>query len=109
MADQYKTVAGFVQFDPNERESNGKTLQDALIQNVSQNIDVRVTIWPELGVKVKKGDFIAASGKYSERDTNGRTYRNLSAKNIVVLAGTEAAKTVVNSLDKPATVDDPGF
>jgi hypothetical protein len=95
---QYRTVLGFVQFDVNEREYNGKKIQDALIQNVSGNIDIRVSIWPEAGVTAKRGDLIIANGKYTEREANGRTYRNLDARNILVFPGNLSTPAVVNAL-----------
>jgi hypothetical protein len=95
---EYRTVAGFVQFDPNEREYNGKKIQDVLIQNVSGNIDIRVSIWPEAGVTTKKGDLVFANGKYTENEAKGKLYRNLDARNIVVFPGNLPTPVVVNSL-----------
>jgi single-stranded DNA-binding protein len=72
MAEKYVTVGGFVQFDPQERDVNGKQVTDVVVK--SQGGDgkfIRVTIWPEspveevLGRKVKKGDLLHTDGKFS--------------------------------------------
>lgn len=114
--DTYVTVAGFIQFEPNVRDQNGKTLQDVLIQNISGNKDIRVTVWPELGLEgLERGDFLIAAGKYTEKDsgTPGKPYRNVSANKALVFKGTAvAAPRVVNPIEvtetpEPDTDDSP--
>lgn len=69
---KYVTGIGFVQFDPQERDANGKPVTDVVIK--TQGGDgkfLRVTIWPELlvekslGRKVQKGDLLAVDGGFS--------------------------------------------
>jgi hypothetical protein len=107
---EYRTVAGFVQFDPNVREVNGKNIQDALIQNISKNLDIRVSVWPEQQVgDIEKGDFLVAQGKYEEREAKGKTYRNLTASKLRLFKAQEPqGVTVVNPVsDEPAADVEP--
>lgn len=101
--DRYYNVAGFVQFDPETRDYNGSELTDVVIKNVSKQTLVRVTIWPEfdvesvLGRSVQKGDFIAADGKFTTSEHNGKTYYNVSASALAVAAGVpKSDRDVVN-------------
>jgi hypothetical protein len=88
MADntQYVSVAGFVQFDPNEREANGKKVTEFFIKTLGgDGKNVRVTLWPEIQAEApKKGDFVAVDGKYSTstyqaQDGSSRTSYQVSA------------------------------
>lgn len=105
MADAiYRTVAGFVQFDPNEREANGQTVRDFLVQQAgSEGVKIRVTVWPEFaGVEINQGDFVAANGKLTKNTAKGKTYINLSAKSLVVVpaaTGDESESGVDGALD----------
>jgi hypothetical protein len=110
----YKTVAGFVQFDPNVRDHNGREIVDVLIQNLANQQNVRVTVWPEAELTVEKGDFIAANGEFTTRDKDGVTYYNLSAINdrIFVIKANVPGERVVNALDsepEAATEEEPIF
>jgi hypothetical protein len=85
----YIAQAGFVQFDPQEREANGKDVVDFTIKCIGKPINLRVTLWPELkaGFGVKKGDFVAVEGKFTQstwQDDEGtkRTSNQLSAYNL---------------------------
>lgn len=105
MADQYRTVTGFVQFDVNEREANGQDVRDFLVQQAGgEGANIRVTVWPEFaGVAIAKGDFVAASGKLTKNTVKGKTYLNLSARDLVVFPGAAADRSgsgVAGALDE---------
>lgn len=105
MADQYRTVTGFVQFEPNEREANGQQVRQILVQQAGgEGANIRVTLWPEFeGVSVEKGDFVAASGKLTKNTVKGTTYLNLSARELVVIPGAVADRSgdgVAGALDE---------
>lgn len=96
MADAvYRTVTGFVQFDPNEREANGQDVRDILVQQAGgEGVNIRVTVWPEFaGMEIRKGDFVAISGKLTKNTAKGKTYLNLSAKDLVVIPGADADRS----------------
>lgn len=83
----YVTAGGFVQFDPQEREANGKPVTDIVIK--TQGGDgkfLRITIWPELpvekalGRKIEKGDLVHVDGKFSSstyQDKEGKSKTSL--------------------------------
>ena len=84
MSDEFRTIAGIIQFDPNEREYNNQTLQDCVVKALGSQLLVKITLWPEVGdLTVAKGDFIVADGKYNEVVKDGKSYHNLSAKTVV--------------------------
>lgn len=106
----YNTIAGFVQFDPNERDVNGQSVRDIVVQSVgSGGKNVRITLWPEFGnTSVKKGDFVAAQGKFTEANVSGKTYYNLSAGDLVVLTpSVKAERDVVNSVEDDSDTVEP--
>lgn len=79
----YASAAGHVQFDPRQRDVNGKLVTDVAIKSVSGQKLVNITIWPEfqLSVPVKKGDFISADGTFETRTyqaDDGSTKESLS-------------------------------
>ena len=63
----YVAQAGYVQFDPQERDANGQKLVDFTIKCIGKPVNVRVTLWPELkaGWGVKKGDFVGVEGTFT--------------------------------------------
>jgi single-stranded DNA-binding protein len=88
---KYVTGIGFVQFDPQDREANGKDITDVVIK--TQGGDgkfLRITIWPELlvekslGRKIEKGDLVAVDGAFSsstyqDKEGKQRTSLQISA------------------------------
>lgn len=113
---EYKAFAGFIQFDPNERETpSEQKLRDVVIQPIGYGAkeipSVRVTIWPEFGaVNLSKGDFIAVQGKFTTANVKGKTYFNLSASQLVVIAASEKAEAEVeNPVEEEDEDFDPGF
>jgi hypothetical protein len=84
---EYRTVAGFVQFDVESAEVNNQTIRRAVVQATgSEGTLVTVTLWPEFeDVEIEKGDFVVANGSFEARDgKNGKTYLNLSAFRLIV-------------------------
>lgn len=93
MADnkKYVTAIGFVQFDPQERDANGKDVTDIVIKTSGgDGKQLRVTIWPELqveqslGRKIEKGDLVAVDGAFSsntyqDKEGKSRTSLQISA------------------------------
>lgn len=105
MAD-YASAAGFVQFDPREREANGQKVIDYTIKSLgADGTLIRITVWPELqGVEIEKGDFLAADGKfsvnpYTDNDTGvSRQSLQISATALAVTkAVPKADREVVNT------------
>lgn len=85
----YVAQAGFVQFDPQERDANGQKLVDFTIKCVGKPVNVRVTLWPELeaGFGVKKGDFVAVEGTfqtstYQDSEGTQKTSNQINAYNV---------------------------
>lgn len=102
MAD-YASAAGFVQFDPQEREANGQTVVDYTIKTPGMDGQlIRVTVWPELqGDDIAKGDFLAVDGKLTissyEKDGEKRQSIQISARQLATLPGRQSAdREVVN-------------
>ena len=98
----YATVVGFIQFDPNERDANGQEVRDVVVQAVgSGGKNVRLTVWPEHGdTPLAKGDFVAAQGKFSAANVNGKEYLNLSVNDLVVVApAAKRGREVENELE----------
>jgi len=109
LAAKYNTIAGFIQFDVNEREVSGQNVRDIVVQAVgSGGRNVRITIWPEYSaVALDKGMFVVASGKFTESESNGKTYLNLSASELLVLPAIEKGTAgVANALPDSAAADD---
>lgn len=97
----YRTVAGFVQFDPKEAEAAGKQVRNIVIREVGfaeQSVRVYVTVWPShADFEIKRGDFLAVEGSYSrgsgrDKDDNKVTYHNLSASKIAKLGEADEGK-----------------
>lgn len=99
--DQYKTVAGIVQFDVVEKEVSGKQVREAVIQSITSGNQVRVTIWnnyPKATVPLEKGDVLWANGKATQNtvtkdDGSTVTYNNISATKIAVQKGAVSIET----------------
>lgn len=88
---QYVTALGFVQFDPQEREANGKTVTEFVIKTPGgDSKNIRVTVWPEtkLGT-VAIGDFIAVDGKFTSSTYQGS---DGSPKTSLQISATAVAK-----------------
>lgn len=91
-APQYVTALGFVQFEPVERDANGKTVTEFVIKTQGgDSKNIRVTVWPETKLgPVAIGDFIAVDGKftsstYQGQDGSPKTSLQISASTIAKL------------------------
>lgn len=103
MSDQYPGSAGFVQqFGDKpavtEREVNNQTIREFTIKALGSQKLIKVTLWPEFDhAEVNAGDFVAAEGKVTVNESNGRTYFNVSASKLAVTPGiAKAGREVVN-------------
>ena len=113
----FVTVAGIVQFDPQEREVAGKDVRDITIRGIGEMTKdgqrkYRITLWPDLAdAEVKRGDFVVVDGKGSRNEHNGTVYYNVSANHIVVNGRVTSARKdeVVNDVPAPAADDDIPF
>jgi len=89
---QYVTALGFVQFEPVERDANGKQITEFVIKTPGgDGKNIRVTVWPETTLgPVVIGDFIAVDGKftsstYQAQDGSTKTSLQISASYIAKL------------------------
>lgn len=89
---QYAGVTGIVQFDPREREANGKSVVDIAVRAAGSQKLVNITIWPEyqLAAPIKKGDGIIADGSFETRvyqasDGSQKESLQLSPTSLVVI------------------------
>lgn len=96
---EYATAVGFVQFPVNEREANGSQVRDITIRTPGTEANgggalIRVTLWPDLeDTAVVEGDFLMVDGKLDVRNVDGRTYINMSASKLAVIAGAVSANS----------------
>jgi len=114
MADKatYVTANGFIQWDPQVREANGKNVMDFNVKTPGgEAVLVRISVWEELlakldskGITLEKGDWVAADGKFSintwdDKETGAkRSQPQVSAKTIsVVKSITAGDREVVSS------------
>lgn len=114
MSAQYASLSGFVQFDPQEREVNGKPLFEFMVRAIGfigQPL-VKVTLWPELqgdADSIVKGTFVAVDGKYSQ-SPDGK-YHNLSASSLFVGAPSvkdeDANPRVTNPVNETQSAREP--
>lgn len=88
---KYPTLVGSVEFEPETKEVNGKTVTQFTIKLANNTAEpkVRITVWPELAFPpVKKGDYVIVTGKLSvSQAQDGRTFTNLSANGGAVIPG----------------------
>lgn len=111
---QYVTAVGFVQFDPQDREANGKAVRDIVIKTPGgDGKNIRITVWPEIqgAEAIEKGDFVAVDGgftssTYQAQDGSQKTSLQISAYSLAILAKSlpRADKEVVAGA-KPATTN----
>jgi hypothetical protein len=113
---QYRTVIGFVQFDPREGNAAGKDVRNIAVRATGfkeQAIRVSATLWPShADVAVEKDDLVAIEGSYTQTkgekdDGTPVTYHNMSVSRIAVLGkGNSGVKVEVENetrRDEPAT------
>lgn len=103
MADDkvYASVGGFIQFDIDEREYNGGTIRDATIRSFSSGDLIRISIWPDFEhVDFERGDVLYADGPVTERTVEGKTYVNMNARKLAIVA----SETAERSDEEPTVV-----
>lgn len=117
---EYRGVAGFIQFEPNDREAAGKQVRDITIRPVSvlgakglTDGKVRATVWPDFAdVTLLKGDAVFVEGRYTKNTVDGDngpvTYHNISVTSLARLEGVSSSKPdVVNAQDDSGAEDEP--
>lgn len=120
--DVYMVFTGRIQFDPETKDVNGKSVRDFSVKTTTmhpkkagEQLRVRCTLWPDhADVKVSKGDFVHVEGKFTKftKDTDDGqvTYYNLSVSEIAVVApAPKAAREKVNASSGDAGGDDDVF
>ena len=91
----YPVVAGLVQFDPRERDINGKDVRDIKVRAFGSQEETLITVWPEHAhVPLARGDFVVVQGKRrewtgSDQSGNARTFVGIDAKTLVRVAPEE--------------------
>lgn len=113
---KYAVVAGVVQqFGDDddavkEKEVAGKDVREVVVRAVGTQKLVRVTVWPDEheDVPLGKGFYIVAEGKFTQNESNGTTYYNLSAVTLHSFApcGTSSPKKGKKAAAAEATGDD---
>lgn len=111
MNPEYMTTNGVIEFDPETKDVNGKSVTQFTMVVPGQQ-RVRVTIWPELTVPtglLKLGLGVAVRGKYDTTNgTDGRTFHNISANTVGI--GTEVyVKERTEIVQKAADAEAPSF
>lgn len=108
----YGSVAGFIQFDIEEREYNDGIIRDATIRSLASGDLRRISFFPDFeDVPLERGDFIAVDGKIDEREVVGddgevRVYVNITAKRLFVgetfgVAAPKVEKKAAGSSSRP--------
>lgn len=119
MADTWRTFVGTVQFDPTEREVNGKQVVNIGIRPTGvkdQSFTVSATLWPshkEYFDKVSKGTVVAVEGKFDvrtgEKDGEPTKYFNLSVSGIAILGQLDPGERVESDGEDGAAADDEAW
>lgn len=83
----FASIAGFIQFDVEEREYNDGVIRDATIRSLASGDLCRISFFPDFEeVELERGDFIAVDAKVVERDVETeegkRTYTNFTARRL---------------------------
>ena len=116
MSNQYASLTGFVQFDPARRDVNGKSLFEFMVRAIGFQGQplVKVTLWPELqgdAGRIFKGTYVAVDGKYSQNESGGKLYHNLSASSLFVGDASEADESanprVTNPVNETSSAREP--
>jgi len=101
---EYAVAAGFIQFDPKERDVNGQEVRDITIRAIGTQKRVYITVWSDhADVELSKGQFVVAEGKFQIRESEGddgetREFFNLSASSLAVFE--QAAKKERETVNK---------
>jgi len=101
----WRTLFGVVQFDPTERDVNGKTVLSVTIRTAGlkdQSVQVSCTLWPShahLFDSVEKGQAVVVEGKFSankgtDKEGDPKTYLNLSVARFLSLGALDPGEEV---------------
>lgn len=111
----YRPAAGFIQFDPRDREVAGKAVRDITIRPLGAkdpDLYIRGTVWPShRKVELAKGDFVVMEGQYTTRkgerdDGTEVVYHNISVSSLVVIPPVTAERDKVSVSSDPDEGDD---
>lgn len=102
---EWRTLFGVVQFDPTERDANGKDVLSVTIRTTGvkeQSLQVSCTLWPShshLFGSIEKGQAVVVEGKFSvnkgtDKEGNPKTYFNMSVARILVLGSLDPGEEV---------------
>ena len=100
MADgTFVTIVGSVEFDPEQRDVQGKTVLDVTLRSAGTQKKIRATLWPNLKEyfgKVEKGQLLGLKGKMTQNTVQGDngtvTYNNLSVYEVLILGKFDAGE-----------------
>lgn len=119
---QFRTVTGFIQFDPREGQAGGKDVRNITIRQVGfreQAVLVSATLWPSHEhVAVEKGDLVTIDGSYkanqqTKEDGSKVVYHNISVGRIFVHgkgdAGVKVDDGAANETAESEQTDDIPF
>lgn len=91
----YRLVTGRVSRDAELRTNNkGSLYRFSMNYDKGQFMDVDAWMDNEVGImagRLEKGDFVLVSGRYSEREYNGKTYSQITADFITPMVGSFTA------------------
>lgn len=78
----------------NERETSAGTIREFTIRTTGNQALIRVSVFPEYADSIEglaAGDGVFVDGAYSERQVGDKTYKNLTAKTVALVAATRRA------------------
>lgn len=82
-----RTIAGLITGEIREKATaNGKELTEFSIL-IAKDTFIRVTAWDTLGEVARsfhKGDIVQVTGDFSEKEIEGKIYRNITARYLAV-------------------------
>lgn len=113
---EYRTIFGTIQFDPNDRDVNGKAVKSFTVRSAGvkdQSQLVSCTLWPSHKAdfdKVVKGAAVVIDGKYSvnngkDGEGNPKVYHNLSVAKILFLGELDGGEEVETTSAAAAAED----
>lgn len=95
---------GRVQFEPTEKEANGKDIRSVALRQVgvhaAESVLVSLTVWDSHEhIDIEEGDLLYAEGSYTENeverdDGTTRVYHNLSVSHLLNLGAVDAGERV---------------
>lgn len=116
-ANEYRTIFGTIQFDPEDKDVNGKAVRKFTVRSAGvreQSQLVSCTLWPSHAAifdTMEKGLAVVLDGKYvvnkgTDGEGNPRTYHNLSVSKILILGKLDGGVEVETTSAAAAGDDD---